>query len=186
MSEKEMKKERNEKQEINENSGKDDKDQKHQEKNDEKNQLKDDKETQIEDLTNLLKRVQAEFSNYMKRTEIEKKEIVKFASKEVMLKLLPVIDNFDLALKNTNNHEEFVKGIEIVYKELLNVLENEGLKKIEAKKFDPNFHEAIAIEESDEDGIILEEIRKGYLINDKIVRHSLVKVSKKRSNQNNE
>ncbi|MFT4304728.1 MAG: nucleotide exchange factor GrpE [Candidatus Woesearchaeota archaeon] len=181
MSEKKIKKEKHQKQEINEkqekyeNSGKD-----------EKKQLKDDKETQIEDLTNLLKRVQAEFSNYMKRTETEKKEIVKFASKEIILKLLPVIDNFDLALKNTNNNEEFVKGIEIVYNDLLNVLENEGLKKIEAKKFDPNFHEAIAIEESDEDGIVLEEIRKGYLINDKIVRHSLVKVSKKRSNEKNE
>jgi molecular chaperone GrpE len=140
----------------------------------------DDKDNQINELTNLLKRIQAEFSNYMKRNDEEKKLYVKNASKDIILKLIPIIDHFDIALKNTSSNEEFVKGIEMIYSQLKSILENEGLKHINnLEKFDPNLHEAVLVEETDkENGIILEELRKGYTLNGIVLRHSLVKVSK--------
>jgi molecular chaperone GrpE len=149
----------------------------------EKKNIKEvEKQTQIDELTNLLKRVQAEFSNYMNRTEQEKKLYVKNASKNLMLKMLPILDNFDLALKNTSNYEEFLKGIKMIYSQMISTLETEGLNYIDKlEKFDPKLHEAVSVEETDkEDNVILEELRKGYMLNDVVLRHSLVKVSKKK------
>jgi molecular chaperone GrpE len=138
------------------------------------------KEKKILELTDLLKRVQAEFSNYMKRTLEEKKYFIKNASKEMMIKLLPILDNFELALKNMSSNEELFVGINMIYSQLLDILFHEGLKVIETQKFDPNFHEAVILEESNkDDGVILEELRKGYMLNEIVLRHSLVKVSKK-------
>jgi molecular chaperone GrpE len=141
------------------------------------------KDLLINDLTNLVKRVQAEFDNYIKRNDNEKKNLIKFASKDIMLKLLPILDSFDLALKNTSNNEEFVNGINMIHMQLIDLLKNEGLKEIDtSKKFDPNYHEAILVQESDkDDNLIVEEVRKGYLLNDNVLRHSLVKVSKKKN-----
>ena len=92
------------------------------------------------------------------------------------------MDSFEIALKNTSEHEKFVKGIQMIYSQIYSILSSNGLKKIDAvgKKFDPYKHEVLMKEESEkEDDIVLEEFQKGYMLNDKVIRHSKVKVSGK-------
>lgn len=132
------------------------------------------------ELTDALQRLQAEFENYKKRSEKEKQDFKTYATSELIKKLLPVLDNFALAFSNTES-EEFKKGVELIYSQLLTVLEEEGLQPIsaEGEMFDPYRHEAIMQEESDEEkGKVIEEFQKGYMLNDKLLRHSKVKVSK--------
>ena len=136
----------------------------------------------IAELTDTLQRLQAEFENYKKRIDRENAEFVKYAKAELVYKLLPLLDTFEIALKNTSDKEKFVKGIEIVYAQLFSTLESEGLKPIEAlgKKFDPYLHEVMLKEKSDkEDGVVLEELQKGYMLNGRVLRHSKVKISEK-------
>ncbi|MCH8003141.1 MAG: nucleotide exchange factor GrpE [Nanoarchaeota archaeon] len=136
----------------------------------------------IAELTETLQRTQAEFENYKKRVDKEKQEFVKYAKAELIQKLLPTIDTFEIALKSTKDNEKFVKGMDMVYAQLMSLLHTEGLKPIEAfgKKFDPYLHEVMLKEKSDKDeGIVLEELQKGYMLNDKVLRHSKVKVSEK-------
>lgn len=146
-----------------------------------KTSKKDEKEEKIKDLTNTLQRLQAEFENYKKRTEKENLEYKKCALQDFIKRILPILDNFELALENKQNKEEFVKCVELIYSELYTILEDSGLKKIEAlnQKFDPHTHEALLAEKSDKKpNIIIEELQKGYKFHDKILRHSKVKVSK--------
>src|SRR3989338_9815748 len=150
-----------------------------------KEKLKDnraiDKE-KIEELTDTLQRLQAEFENYKKRVDKEKSEFVKYAKAELIQRLLPTLDTFEIALKSTKDNERFVKGMEMVYAQFASTLKSEGLKPIGAvgKKFDPYLHEVMLKEKSDEnEGIILEELQKGYMLNDKVLRHSKVKISEK-------
>ena len=136
----------------------------------------------IEELTETLQRLQAEFENYKKRVDKEKSEFVKYAKAELMQGLLPAIDTFEIALKSTKDNEKFVKGMEMVYAQFVSALRSEGLKPIEAigKKFDPYLHEVMLKEKSDKDeGIILEELQRGYMLNDRVLRHSKVKISEK-------
>lgn len=136
----------------------------------------------IAELTDTLQRTQAEFENYKKRVDKEKQEFVKYSKAELIQKLLPIIDTFEIALKSTDDKEKFVKGMEIVYAQLISSLHAEGLKPIEAlgKKFDPYLHEVMLKEKSEKDeGTVLEELQKGYMLNDKVLRHSKVKVSEK-------
>ena len=105
-----------------------------------------------------------------------------YAKADIINKILPTIDTFEIALKNTSDKEKFVKGIEMVYAQIFSLLENEGLRPIEAlgKKFDPFFHEVLLKQKSNKDeDIVLEELQKGYMLNDKVLRHSKVKVSEK-------
>lgn len=130
-----------------------------------------------------IQRLQADFENYKKRVQRDQKEYCEFAEKALIEKLLPFIDNFDLAMQNSNNEskEEFIKAIEMVHKQLHNTLNKEGLKKINTKdqKFNPELHQPILQEESDkEPNTILDEIQPGYIFKDKILRHSKVKLSK--------
>lgn len=137
---------------------------------------------QKEELTDTLKRLQAEFENYKKRVDREKTEFVKYAHADVIERMLPVLDSFEIALKNTTDKEKFVEGIKIIYAQLYSVLEAEGLKPIKAtgEKFDPYKHEVLMKQESDKpDDTILEEFQKGYMLNDRVLRHSKVKVSGK-------
>ena len=143
------------------------------------------------ELTDILQRTQAEFENYKKRVDKEKQEFVKYSKAEIIQKLLPIIDTFEIALKNNKDNEKFVKGMDMVYAQLISLLHSEGLKPIESlgKKFDPYLHEAMLKEKSEKDeGTVLEELQKGYMLNDKVLRHSKVKVSekdnKKESNKN--
>ncbi len=135
-----------------------------------------------EELTDTLKRLQAEFENYKKRVEKEKMEFVKYAHAEVIASMLPVLDSFEIALKNTIDKEKFVEGMKIVYAQLHSLLEAEGLSPIKSvgENFDPYKHEVLMKEESDKpDGTILEEFQKGYMLNDKVLRFSKVKISGK-------
>lgn len=135
---------------------------------------------QLKELTELLQRTQANFENYRKQQEKRIEEIRNFANKELILQILPILDNFELALKNTGNPQEFIKGIELIYSELFTTLENQGLKLIsrENRIFDPNFHEALMNVDSEEpENTILEELQKGFLLKEQVIRHAKVKVS---------
>lgn len=160
---------------------------KHLEKNKKVKEEVSSEPKKIEELTNLLKHVQAEFENYKKRVEKEKKDFRKCAKEEFIAGILPLLDNFELAIKNKDNKEEFVKGVELIFSQFTVLLEKQGLRKIETneKKFDPYKHEALMTEESEkEEGMILEEFQKGYELNGKIIRHSKVKVAKGKDGKN--
>ncbi|KYK25353.1 hypothetical protein AYK26_06260 [Euryarchaeota archaeon SM23-78] len=149
-------------------------------------QKKEDQEAKIKELTEILQRVQAEFENYKKRCEKENSEFIKYANADLIKKLLPILDNFELALKDCRAKDDFYKGMELIYSHLIEALHSQGLKHIECvgKKFDPYYHEALLTEESDkEKNTILEEMQKGYLLNDKVIRHSKVKVAKKKKEE---
>lgn len=143
----------------------------------------DPKEKKIEELTNLLKTVQADFENYKKRVEKERGEVINYAKEQIIAKLLPVLDSFEFALKTDVKNPEFEKGIKMIFVQLVSVLHKEGLHPIDTngKKFDPYKHEVMLQEECDgkEEDIILEELQKGYQIGGKVVRHSKVKICKK-------
>lgn len=138
---------------------------------------------EIENLKSSLVRLQADFSNYKKRSEKEKADTINFACQSLIEKILPVLDNFDRAFKATEEagvDAKYVEGFKLIQKHLIQALEDEGLKEIEStgEKFDPNYHEAVMVEKSDkEEGTILETLQKGYTLNDKVIRASIVKVS---------
>jgi molecular chaperone GrpE len=147
-------------------------------------------EEQIKELEDRLLRLAAEFDNYRKRTNKEFSYLVKNANEKLILQLLDTLDNFQRALdsaKTSNDYENFHKGVELIYTHMKDLLAKEGLKEIEAlgKPFDPNFHEAVTQAESDEykEGIVMEEISKGYLLNDRLLRASKVVVSKGKSKE---
>ncbi|MBS3133029.1 nucleotide exchange factor GrpE [Candidatus Woesearchaeota archaeon] len=135
-----------------------------------------------DDYKDALQRLQAEFENYKKRCEKENAAFRKYANAELVKSMLPLLDSFEMALKNTADKEKFVKGVELIYAQLYSMLEDYGLKRIEAngKQFDPYKHEVLLQEESEKDGVVLEELQKGYLLDDAVIRHSKVKVGKKR------
>ncbi len=130
---------------------------------------------------NQLKYLQADFENYKKSVEKEKQEFMKFANKKLIKELLTIIDDFERAMGSVKDKEE-LRGVKLIYKNILKMLEGYGLKKIEClgKKFDPYYHEVVLKENSDkEDGIIIGELQKGYLLHSRVLRYTKVKVSKK-------
>lgn len=180
--EKHMKKEHPKKEEVSEKTIQDILENLNQEgkkENVEEKDSKDDKEQKIAELTDMLKRTQAEFINFKNRTEKETRQICEYASFDMIKKVLPVLDTFELALKNAPE-SDFKKGIELVYAQLLDAFKSEGLRPIEAlgKKFDPYFHEVMLKEKSGKaEDIIIEEFQRGYMLKDKVLRYSKVKVS---------
>lgn len=137
----------------------------------------------IEELTDLLKRTQANFENYRKQMQTHIEEIKKMASRDIVVQLLPVIDNFELALKNVSVKnelaEEFIGGMRLIGTQLMKVLEENGVIPMETigKKFDPYYHEALMKVSTDKDqDTIREEFQKGYLMQGKVLRHAKVKV----------
>ena len=134
----------------------------------------------IEELTDTLKRLQAEFENYKKRIAKEKSELISCAEENLIKKLLPVLDSFEQALKNKES-KDFAKGMELIYAQLFSAMEEEGLKPVEStgKKFDPYFHEVLMHEKSEKEDIVLEEFQKGYMLNGKIIRAAKVKIGKR-------
>lgn len=148
-----------------------------------KKEKKDKKDAQIEELTDKYKRTMAEFDNFRKRTEKEKTQMYEVGAKEVIEKILPIIDNFERGFATLSEEEKenpFVDGMDKVYKQLTKTLEEIGVKPIEAvgQEFNPDFHNAVMRGEDEELGenIISEEFQKGYLYRDTVVRHSMVKV----------
>lgn len=126
-----------------------------------------------QELTERLQRLQAEFENFRKRTEKEKQDIRLNANAELISELLSVLDNFELSLKHNED-----KGVQMIYDELNAILEKQGMRVISTKgTFDPKFHDALLQEEGEEHGKILEELQRGYLLNDKLLRASKVKIS---------
>lgn len=132
-------------------------------------------------------RVQAEFENFVKRTEHEKDEFKRFADAKLIEKLLPVLDSFDEGILAVHRHEgmskkDFLHGLELLRKQFFGVLEKSGLAEIESvgKKFDPHFHECMlkGHDAAKEDEVVLEQFQKGYLLDGKVLRTSKVKVNK--------
>lgn len=145
---------------------------------------KDKKDEKIEELTDRLTRQIAEFDNFRKRTEKEKSQMYEVGAKDIIEKILPVVDNFERGLDAVTEEEKenpFVQGMEKVYKHLMTTLEEIEVKPIDAvgKEFDPNFHNAVMHVEDENFGenVVAEEFQKGYLYRDSVVRHSMVKVA---------
>ena len=148
-----------------------------------KKEKKDKKDEQIEALTDQVKRQMAEFDNFRKRTEKEKSSMYEMGARSVIEKILPVIDNFERGLDTVPEDEAdspFTEGMRMIYKQLMTELENIGVKPIEAlgAEFDPDFHNAVMQVESDEyeSGHVAQELQKGYMYRDSVVRHSMVAV----------
>ena len=138
-------------------------------------------EQQIEDLTDRLKRNMAEFDNFRKRTEKEKSSMYIIGAKDIIEKILPVVDNFERGLAQATEGDPFAEGMEKIYKQLTTTLERLGVEPIEAvdKEFNPDLHNAVmhVEDESVGDNIIVEELQKGYTYKGFVVRHSMVKVA---------
>ncbi|MFW6014661.1 MAG: nucleotide exchange factor GrpE [Candidatus Nanoarchaeia archaeon] len=140
-----------------------------------------------EESENLTKRIKADFENYKKSIEREKEQFKEYAVAGLIEKLLPVLDTFDQALVSTKSEEE-KKGLGLIYSQMIDILEKEGLRPIESvgQFFDPYKHEILMQEESDkEDDLIIEEFQKGYMFKDRVLRYSKVKVAKKRDKNGN-
>ena len=147
----------------------------------EKNDPRDEK---IEELTDRLQRSMAEFDNFRKRTEKEKAAMFEVGARDIIERILPVVDNFERGLAAIPEEEKaspFADGMEKIYKQLIKALEEAGVKPIEAvgKPFDPNFHNAVMHieDESLGENIVSQELQKGYIYRDTVVRHSMVQVA---------
>lgn len=149
-----------------------------------KKDKKDPRDTQIEELSDRVKRQMAEFDNYRKRTEREKSSMFELGSRNVIEKMLPVVDNFErglAAIPEAEKESAVAKGMEMIYKQLMTTLDEMGVKPIEAvgQPFDPNFHNAVMHIEDETLGenVVAEEFQKGYMHHDSVIRCSMVKVA---------
>ena len=126
-------------------------------------------------------RLMADFQNYRKRVEKEKSDIYAYANEKIVSQLLDVIDNFERALDVETADEGFVEGMKLIFKQFMDVLEKSGLEEINAlgEDFDPNFHNAIMMEDNPdfESGKVTFVMQKGYILNKKVIRPSMVKVN---------
>lgn len=140
---------------------------------------KSEEELQLKELTDSVKRIQAEFINYKRRTEQEKEMLSSLANERIILDLLLVLDNFQRGLDAIEEKEgSLYEGMTLIYKQLLSTLEKNGVQEIDTTiEFNPNFHHAVMQEEGEESGKILEVFQKGYLLKDKVIRPAMVKVS---------
>jgi len=147
---------------------------------------------ELQEMNDKYIRLYAEFDNYRKRVNKDKEELIKYANEGIIYQLLPVIDNLEMALKHSNDNTSsgLVQGVENTLREFLRTLEKFGLNPIEAvnKPFDPSQHEAMCvIERKDiEENLVVEEFRKGYIFKEKVLRPSLVSVSKRPEEKNKE
>jgi molecular chaperone GrpE len=148
-----------------------------------KKKKKDKKDEQIEELNDRLKRQMAEFDNFRKRTEKEKSQMFDMGARTIIEKVLPVVDNFErglAAVPEEQKEDAFVTGMDKVYKQLMTELDAIGVKAIEAvgQEFDPELHNAVMQVQSEEyePGTVAQELQKGYLYKDCVVRHSMVAV----------
>jgi molecular chaperone GrpE len=142
-------------------------------------------ESERDEYLETLRRVQAEFENYRKRVIKEQTALVDRATSGLVEQLLPVLDSFELALKNldsagSDDIESVRKGVELVYAELLGVLEKAGLSRLEAegKPFDPNVHEAVMQEDGDGEPVVTDVLRTGYTLKGRVLRPAMVKVTR--------
>ena len=138
-------------------------------------------EQQVEELTDRLKRSMAEFDNFRKRTEKEKSSMYVIGAKDIIEKMLPIVDNFERGLTQAPEGDPFADGMQKIYKQLITTMEGMGVEPIEAvgKEFNPDFHNAVmhVEDESVGENIIVEELQKGYTYKGFVVRYSMVKVA---------
>ncbi len=149
-----------------------------------KKEKKDPKDEKIEELTDRVRRQMAEFDNFRKRTEKEKSQMFETGAKSVIEKILPVIDNFERGLDSIPEEEKdgaFAEGMQKVYRQMMQTLEEMDVRPIEAEgqEFNPELHNAVLHVDDEELGenIVVEELQKGYMYRDSVVRHSMVKVA---------
>ena len=151
----------------------------------EMNQKITEQDQTINDYYSQLQRNQADFENYKKRSEKDLKDYIRYANENLILKIIEAYEDLGRALKADESHN-LREGVEIIYKKLKDVLEREGLKEIlcEGEKFDPFKHEALMIEDNEDypNGVIIEELGKGYTLDSKVIKYSKVKVCKKKVN----
>ena len=138
---------------------------------------------QIDELNERVVRLTADYDNYRKRAQRDKIEARQFANQGILEKLLPVLDNFEMAIIAVKDADPSVRdGVQMIYDQLLSVLKAEGVEPVDAvgKQFDPNLHEAISQEESDEveEGEVISQIQRGFILNDRLVRPARVVVAK--------
>ncbi len=149
-----------------------------------KKDKKDKKDIQIEELTDKYRRTMAEFDNFRKRTEKEKSAMYEIGARDIIEKLLPIVDNFErglMSIPEADKESAVADGMDKIYKQFTKMLEDAGVKEIEADgaEFDPNFHNAVMHVEDDSLGenVVVEVLQKGYTYRDTVVRHSMVKVA---------
>ena len=135
-----------------------------------------------EEITSRLQSLQAEFINYRKRVEKEKVSLVSYGVESLVLEILPVIDNFERAMDAEEDKEDsFFKGVEMIYAELIGVLKKNNIEEIDAleKSFDPEYHHAVGVEDSEEydKDTVIRILQRGYIMEEKVIRPSMVIVS---------
>jgi molecular chaperone GrpE len=138
---------------------------------------------ECKEATEKMVRLQAEFQNFKKRTEKEKANLYKFANEKLFVELLPLMDNMERALASTESGSDgIVEGLKMIKKSLDDIFSKNGVEAIESigQEFDPELHHAVMSDESDDHASehVIEEFQKGYKLNEKVIRHSMVKVSK--------
>ena len=145
---------------------------------------------QLEEEKDRFLRLNAEFDNFRKRTLKEREEFIKYANEKLILELIDVCESLERGLenaKNTDNKDKLIEGMELIYKQFKNVLEKNGLTPIKAlgEKFDPYKHEAMmqTLTDECEENTILEEFTRGYMLNNRVIRYSKVRVSKKKEDK---
>ena len=142
----------------------------------------DEAEAKAGEYLQMAQRLQADFDNFRKRTQRENEEFKTFATAGLISELLTIEDDLDRALDSAKEENDFVTGVRGIRQNLMKILESKGLTEIPTDgKFDPNCHEALCVVEADTDGDIAEVFQKGYRIGNKVLRYSKVKVTKKRS-----
>lgn len=146
---------------------------------------------QLEEEKDRCLRLNAEFENQRKRLQKEKEEFVKYANEKLIIELIDIMESLERGLENakgSNNKDKLIQGLELIYKQLKNILEKNGLVPIKAlgEKFDPYKHEAMmqTPSQDDEEDMILEEFARGYMLNNKVIRYSKVRVSKNKETDN--
>lgn len=144
------------------------------------------KEKDLQELNDMFLRLKADFTNYKRRMEKEKEAIYGFAAEGLVTPLLQILDNFERALTSVSNNEKdssLFQGVEMIYNQFFDALKKSGLEEIKAlnEKFDPNFHHGVAQEQSDDhdEDTVVEVFQKGYMLKEKVIRPSMVKISKK-------
>ena len=148
----------------------------------EKKEKKDKKDEMIEELSDKVKRQMAEFENFRKRSEKEKTQMYEIGAKSIIEKILPVVDNFERGLAGMEESDDpFAQGMQMIYKQMMTSLAEAGVSPIEAvgKEFDPEYHNAVMHVEDEAFGEneVVEELQKGYMYRESVVRHSMVKVA---------
>jgi len=147
----------------------------------------EEKTREAEEYLTQLKYLKAEFENYKKRAARDKEEQARFAAERLIIKLLEVVDNMERAIeagrREDGTKENLLQGVEMTYRQLMRILEQEGVERIKAvgETFDPYLHECVAVERKEdvEEDTVLQELQKGYTLNSKVIRHAKVKVAKR-------